>query len=80
MEVNIVRPFVIRALEAFYKHDKPEADVDRDTRSSRQQRETNNEPRVRLFSLHTSHSIFPPFFLRQIQTSTHVLQRPLRQR
>ncbi|XP_010486970.1 PREDICTED: DNA replication complex GINS protein PSF2 [Camelina sativa] len=45
MEVNIVRPFVRRALEAFYKHDKPEADVDRDTRSSRQQREANNEPR-----------------------------------
>ncbi|CAH2053896.1 unnamed protein product [Thlaspi arvense] len=45
MEVNLVRPFVRRALEAFYKHDKPEADVDRDTRSSRQPREANNEPR-----------------------------------
>ncbi|KAL0855149.1 hypothetical protein Bca101_060301 [Brassica carinata] len=38
MEVNLVRPFVRRALEAFYKHDKPEADADRDTRSSRQPR------------------------------------------
>ncbi|KAL0717066.1 hypothetical protein Bca4012_066388 [Brassica carinata] len=45
MEVNLVRPFVRRALEAFYKHDKPEADADRDTRSSRQPREANNEPR-----------------------------------
>lgn len=61
MEVNLVRPFVRRALEAFYKHDKPEADVDRDTRSSRQQREANNEPRVKLFTLPT-HFVYV-FFL-----------------
>lgn len=24
MEVNIVRPFIIRALQAFYKHDSPQ--------------------------------------------------------
>lgn len=24
MEVNIVRPFMIRALQAFYKHDSPQ--------------------------------------------------------
>ncbi|KAJ4886421.1 DNA replication complex GINS protein PSF2 [Raphanus sativus] len=51
MEVNLVRPFVIRALEAFYKHDKPERDADRDARSSSSSssrqppREANNEPR-----------------------------------
>lgn len=72
MEVNLVRPFVRRALEAFYKHDKPEADVDRDTRSSnRQPREANNEPRVKLFTLPT-HFLFP-FKRGHIQTSTLVL-------
>ncbi|KAJ4872988.1 DNA replication complex GINS protein PSF2 [Raphanus sativus] len=49
MEVNLVRPFVIRALEAFYRHDKPERDADRDARSSSSSRqpprEANNEPR-----------------------------------
>ncbi|WZY83688.1 hypothetical protein YC2023_030072 [Brassica napus] len=45
MEVNLVRPFARRALEAFYKHDKPEAAADRNTRSSRQPREANDEPR-----------------------------------
>ncbi|CAF2376166.1 unnamed protein product [Brassica rapa subsp. narinosa] len=71
MEVNLVRLFVRRALEEFYKHDKTEADADADTRrSSRQPREANNEPRVK------SHSHFPlmfSFFLfkrRLIQTST----------
>lgn len=24
MEVNIIRPFMVRALQAFYKHDSPE--------------------------------------------------------
>lgn len=57
MEVNLVRPFVIRALEAFYKHDKPERDADRDARSSSSSssrqppREANNEPRVK--SIHS---------------------------
>ncbi|XP_010558802.1 PREDICTED: DNA replication complex GINS protein PSF2 [Tarenaya hassleriana] len=45
MEVNLVRPFVRRALEAFYKHDKPEPAQDRDARTSRQQRQASNEPR-----------------------------------
>lgn len=70
MEVNLVRPFVRRALEAFYKHDKPEADVDRDTRSSRQQREANNnEPRVRLFTY------FLPFFNKKIIKERYKPQR-----
>ena len=44
MEVNLVRPFARRALEAFYKHDKPEAYADRDTRSSsRQPREAKGK-------------------------------------
>lgn len=28
MELNVVRPFVVRALEAFYKHDNPDTDLD----------------------------------------------------
>ncbi|KAF3527842.1 hypothetical protein DY000_02043327, partial [Brassica cretica] len=57
--VNLVRPFVRRALEAFYKHDKPEAYADRDTRSSsRQPREANNEPRGPLKAALRSFKIF----------------------
>ncbi|KAH0927403.1 hypothetical protein HID58_019659, partial [Brassica napus] len=37
--------FVRRAFKAFYKHYKPEANAYRDSRSSRQPREANNEPR-----------------------------------
>lgn len=46
MEVNIIRPFVGRALQAFYKHDNPEKIPDVDRASSAQTRAANNEPRV----------------------------------
>ncbi|KAL4295953.1 hypothetical protein GQ457_12G031810 [Hibiscus cannabinus] len=46
MEVNIIRPFVGRALQAFYKHDNPEKIPDVDRPSSAQTRVANNEPRV----------------------------------
>ncbi|KAH9710424.1 DNA replication complex GINS protein PSF2 [Citrus sinensis] len=36
MEVNVVRPFVVRALQAFYKHDNPVLLVDLDSVSDRQ--------------------------------------------
>ncbi|KAL9418425.1 hypothetical protein AB3S75_036396 [Citrus x aurantiifolia] len=36
MEVNVVRPFVVRALQAFYKHDNPVLMVDLDSVSDRQ--------------------------------------------
>ena len=58
MEVNLVRPFARRALEAFYKHDKPEVVADRNTRSSRQPREANDEPRVKPFTLPTHFPFF----------------------
>ncbi|OMO96851.1 GINS complex, subunit Psf2 [Corchorus olitorius] len=45
MEVNIIRPFVGRALQAFYKHDNPEKIPDVDRASSGQTRVPNNEPR-----------------------------------
>ncbi|KAK8662406.1 hypothetical protein V6N13_091983 [Hibiscus sabdariffa] len=45
MEVNIIRPFVGRALQAFYKHDNPEKIPDVDRPSSAQTRVANNEPR-----------------------------------
>ncbi|XP_021295973.1 DNA replication complex GINS protein PSF2 [Herrania umbratica] len=45
MEVNIIRPFVGRALQAFYKHDNPEKIPDVDRASSGQTRVANNEPR-----------------------------------
>ncbi|CAF2127313.1 unnamed protein product [Brassica rapa subsp. trilocularis] len=67
MEVNLVRPFARRALEAFYKHDKPEAAADRNTRSSRQPREANDEPRVKPFTLPTH--LYFPFKRKQVQTS-----------
>lgn len=55
--VKMKIPVVRRGLEAFYKHDKPEADTDRDTRSSRQTREANNEPKVKPYTLPTQ--LFP---------------------
>ncbi|CAF1935145.1 hypothetical protein HID58_068406 [Brassica napus] len=58
MEVNLVRPFVRRAFKAFYKHYKPEANAYRDSRSSRQPREANNEPRVKPFTLPTHFLVF----------------------
>lgn len=45
MEVNIIRPFVGRALQAFYKHDNPEKIPDIDRPSTAQPRPANNLPR-----------------------------------
>lgn len=63
MEVNIVRPFVRRALQAFYKHDKPEPTLDRNERPQRRQ-EASNEPRVWPFIFYhfTSFLLFIIFF------------------
>ncbi|KAI9157529.1 hypothetical protein LWI28_023962 [Acer negundo] len=36
MEVNVVRPFVVRSLQAFYKHDNPVVMADLDSASDRQ--------------------------------------------
>ncbi|XP_031259638.1 DNA replication complex GINS protein PSF2-like isoform X1 [Pistacia vera] len=36
MEVNVVRPFVVRSLQAFYKHDNPVVTADLDSMSNRQ--------------------------------------------
>lgn len=53
MEVNVVRPFVVRALQAFYKHDNPVLMVDLDSVSDRQSHVTrqrqmpNNAQKVR---------------------------------
>ncbi|KAM7265093.1 hypothetical protein ACFE04_002776 [Oxalis oulophora] len=45
MEVNLVRPFVGRALQAFYKHDNPEVMPDTDTNSDTRPQMTTNLPR-----------------------------------
>lgn len=46
MEVNIVRPFIGRALQAFYKHDSPELIPDPERVSDRRPQVVNNAPRV----------------------------------
>ncbi|GAV68877.1 Sld5 domain-containing protein, partial [Cephalotus follicularis] len=46
MEVNIVRPFVGRALQAFYKHDNPEVMPDTDANSNTRPQLATNLPRV----------------------------------
>lgn len=52
MEVNVVRPFVVRALQAFFKHDNPVLMGDLDTVSdgqpqvTRQRQVPNNAQRV----------------------------------
>lgn len=48
MEVNIIRPFVGRALQAFYKHDNPDKIPDIDRPSSAQTHVANNLPRRNL--------------------------------
>ncbi|KAB2596133.1 DNA replication complex GINS protein PSF2-like [Pyrus ussuriensis x Pyrus communis] len=45
MEVNLVRPFVGRALQAFYKHGSPELVPNPDGMSTRRPRATDNIPR-----------------------------------
>ncbi|KAL2320280.1 hypothetical protein Fmac_029249 [Flemingia macrophylla] len=46
MEVNIVRPFIGRALQAFLKHDSPELIPDPERVSDRTPHVVNNAPRV----------------------------------
>ncbi|BAT84966.1 hypothetical protein LR48_Vigan03g196200 [Vigna angularis] len=45
MEVNIVRPFIGRALQAFYTHDSPELIPDPERVSDRRPQAVNNAPR-----------------------------------
>lgn len=49
MEVNIVRPFIGRALQAFYKHDSSDLIPDPERVSDRRQQVAHNAPRVCLF-------------------------------
>ncbi|CAA2998716.1 DNA replication complex GINS PSF2 [Olea europaea subsp. europaea] len=46
MEANIVRPFVTRALETFYKLSGPEMIQESDQLSNRQPQVTNRGPRI----------------------------------
>ncbi|CAI9092397.1 OLC1v1027625C2 [Oldenlandia corymbosa var. corymbosa] len=48
MEANIVRPFVTRSLQTFYKLGSPDMIQDRDDSSSRQPQTTNRGPRRQL--------------------------------
>lgn len=48
MEVNIVRPFVGRALQAFYKHGSPDLVPNPDTMPNRWQQATDPVQKVRL--------------------------------
>ncbi|XP_057980864.1 DNA replication complex GINS protein PSF2 isoform X2 [Malania oleifera] len=45
MEVNIVRPFVVRALQAFYKHDTPEMIPDPDAMDNRRLQVADRGPK-----------------------------------
>jgi len=45
MEVNIVRPFMVRTLQAFYKHDSPQMIQQADTTGSRPTPVTDRGPR-----------------------------------
>ncbi|KAF8397483.1 hypothetical protein HHK36_016400 [Tetracentron sinense] len=47
MEVNIVRPFIVRALQAFYKHDSPQMIPQPDTIGNRPPQVADRGPRVR---------------------------------
>ncbi|KAK7256189.1 hypothetical protein RIF29_29627 [Crotalaria pallida] len=49
MEVNIVRPFIGRALQAFYKHDSPELIPDPEKVSDTRPQVVNNAPREWVF-------------------------------
>ncbi|KAI4346964.1 hypothetical protein L6164_007822 [Bauhinia variegata] len=48
MEVNIVRPFIRRSLQAFYKHDSPELIPDPERVSDRRPQAVSNAPRRQL--------------------------------
>jgi hypothetical protein len=49
MEVNIVRPFMVRTLQAFYKHDSPQMIQQADNTGSRSTPVTDRGPRVSPF-------------------------------
>lgn len=46
MEVNIVRPFIRRALQAFCKHDSPELIPEPERVADKRPQVVNNAPRV----------------------------------
>lgn len=46
MEVNIVRPFVVRTLQSFYKHDSPEMIQQPVQMSTSRPQATDRGPRV----------------------------------
>lgn len=46
MEVNIVRPFMIRTLQAFYKHDSPQLIQQPETSVSKRPQVIDRGPRV----------------------------------
>ncbi|MQM00479.1 hypothetical protein Taro_033218 [Colocasia esculenta] len=46
MEVNIVRPFMVRTLQAFYKHDNPEMVQQQETVGNRRPQVADRGPRV----------------------------------
>lgn len=50
MEANIVRPFVTRALQTFYKLSSPDMIQDSDSVSNRQPQTANRGPRVSFHS------------------------------
>lgn len=52
MEVNIVRPFMVRTLQAFYKHDSPQMIQQADNTGSRPTPVTDRGPRVSLHFFH----------------------------
>lgn len=51
MEVNIVRRFLVRSLQAFYKHDSPEMIDQVEPSTIQRPQATNNIPRVSLFNI-----------------------------
>jgi hypothetical protein len=57
MEVNIVRPFIGRALQAFYKHDSPDLNPDPERVSDRRPQVAHNAPRVCLFDILMFHAL-----------------------
>ena len=46
MEVNIVRPFIIRTLQAFYKHDSPQMIPQPEAMGNRRPQVADRGPRV----------------------------------
>lgn len=53
MEVNLVRPFVGRALQAFYKHGSPDLVPNPERMPPRRPQATDNVQRVSAYVIHT---------------------------